>query len=101
MVKKIYTIYDEKSEAYLQPFFLDTNGQAVRAVVDCLSDPNHNFARHTSDYTLFYIGEFDDQDATITVNKHSLGNLVEFKTQTNLHEHIDNVVAIGGTSTED
>lgn len=97
MVKKIFTIYDEKSEAYLQPFFLDTNGQAIRAIIDCLNDPSHNFARHTSDYTLFALGEFDDQDATITVNKTSLGNLVEFKQQTTIHEAIDNVVKIGGT----
>ena len=98
MVKKMFAIYDEKSEAYLQPFFLDTNGQAIRAIVDCLSDPNHNFARHTSDYTLFHIGEFDDQDANIAVNKTSLGNLVEFKQQT-IDEHIDknNLIPIGGT----
>jgi len=92
MVKKIFSIYDEKAEAHLQPFFFDTNGQAIRAIVDCLNDPNHNFARHTSDYTLFFIGQFDDSDGTITVNKTSLGNLVEFKTQAqvvNLHEVID------------
>ena len=94
MVKKIYSIYDEKSEAFLQPFFMDTNGQAIRAIVDCLSDPQHNFSRHSADYTLFLIGQFDDQDATITVNKSSLGNLVEFKSQTNIHEHIDNVVQL-------
>jgi len=90
MVKKIYSIYDEKSEAFLQPFFLDTDGQAIRAIVDCLIDPNHNFARHTPDYTLFALGEFDDQDATLTVNKRSLGNLVEYKPKTN----IDNLVKL-------
>jgi len=92
MVKKIFSIYDEKSEAYLQPFFLDTDGQAVRAIVDCLNDSNHNFARHSADYTLFALGEFDDQDATLTVNKRSLGNLVEFKKQMTIHEQIDNVI---------
>lgn len=94
MVKKIYSIYDEKSEAFLQPFFLDTHGQAIRAIVDCLTDPNHNFARHTADYTLFHLGEFDDQDGTLMVNKKSLGNLVEFKKQTHIEEHIDNVIQI-------
>lgn len=80
MLKKIYSIYDEKSEAYLQPFFLDTDGLAIRAITDCLNDPEHNFSRHTSDYTLFKLGEFDNNDGTITINKKSLGNLVEFKT---------------------
>ncbi|AXL15265.1 nonstructural protein [Microviridae sp.] len=79
MLKKIFAIYDEKSEAYLQPFFMDTNGQAIRAITDCLSDPDHNFARHPSDYTLFIIGEFDNNTASIDSFKTSLGNLVEFK----------------------
>jgi len=96
MVKKIFAIYDEKSEAYLQPFFLDTIGQAIRAITDCLSDPNHNFSRHTADYTLFLIGEFDDNDATITVNKTSLGSLVEIKPKTdNVTQLAD--LKIGGT----
>jgi len=88
MVKKIFAIYDEKSEAYLQPFFLDTIGQAIRAVVDTLNDPDHNFARHPSDYTLFHLGEFDNADATLTVNKTCLGNLVEFK-KTKLEDQIN------------
>lgn len=82
MIKKIFSIYDEKSEAYLQPFFFDTNGQAIRTIVDCISDPNHNFSRHTSDYTLFLIGEFDDQTAKMESCKTALGNLVEFKPKT-------------------
>jgi len=101
MKKIIFSVYDEKAEAFLQPFFLDTKGLAIRAIVDCMNDPKHNFSMHSSDYTLFQLGEFDQVDATITVNKTSLGNLVEFKSQTNIHEHIDNVVPIGGTTTED
>ena len=94
MVKKIFTVYDEKSEAYLQPFFLDT-GQAIRAITDCLSDPNHNFSRHTADYTLFLIGEFDDSDATITINRTSLGSLLEIKPKDNI-THISDL-KVGGT----
>lgn len=100
MIKKMFSIYDEKSEAYLQPFFLDTHGQAVRAIVDCLSDPQHNFSRHSADYTLFVLGEFDDKDGTVTINKTSLGNLVEFKAQTTIHEHLDNVQPIRPEVTE-
>lgn len=80
MIKKVFTVYDEKSEAYLQPFFLDTTGQAVRAITDCVNDINHQFCRHTSDYSLFQLGEFDDSSAVFTFDKKSLGNLVEFKT---------------------
>lgn len=79
MIKKVFTVYDEKSEAYLQPFFLDTVGQAIRAITDCVSDPNHQFCRHTSDYTLFQLGDFDDSTGQFTDEKKSLGSLLEFK----------------------
>lgn len=78
LIKKIYAIYDEKAEAYLQPFFLDTQGQAIRAIVDCLSDPDHNFSRHPADYTLFQVGEFNNELGLIVEDKKTIGNLVEF-----------------------
>lgn len=79
MTKLVFTIYDEKSEAYLQPFFLDTVGQAIRAITDCVNDNQHQFYRHTSDYTLFHLGSFDDSTGEFDQNKKSLGSLVEFK----------------------
>lgn len=81
MIKKVFTVYDEKSEAYLQPFFLDTVGQAIRAITDCVNDVDHNFCRHSSDFSLFLLGEFNDSDASFTPDKKCLGSLVEFKTQ--------------------
>lgn len=86
MIKKVFTVYDEKSNAYLQPFFLDTVGQAIRAITDCVNDDNHSFCRHTGDYTLFLLGEFDDSTATFTDTKKSLGSLVEFKKQIEMFE---------------
>ena len=79
MKQNVYAIHDVKADAFLQPFFLPTDGVAVRAIVDCLDDPNHNFAAHPSDYTLFKIGEFDNSIGEFTeLCKKSLGNLVEF-----------------------
>lgn len=95
MMKKIFAIFDEKAEAFLQPFFLDTVGQAERALIDCMSDSTHNFARHPSDYTLFLIGEFDQLTAEIKPCKQGLMNLVELKPAMNNKQ--ENVVAIGGT----
>lgn len=79
MIKKMFTIYDEKSEAFLQPFFMDTIGQAERAMLDCLSDPNHQFARHPSDYTLLLLGHFDDSSAEFTPDRKTMGILTQFK----------------------
>lgn len=79
MIKKVFSVYDEKSNAYLQPFFFDTVGQATRAITDCITDTNHSFSRHTADYTLFLLGEFDDSTGVFTVDtKKSLGSLLEY-----------------------
>lgn len=79
MIKKVFSIYDEKAHAWLQPFFMDTTGLAIRAITDCVNDPNHQFAKHPADYTFFQIAQFDDHSAEFEEVKISLGNLVEFK----------------------
>lgn len=77
---KIFTIYDEKAEAYLQPFFSNTVGLAIRSVTDLVNDPEHHFCNHASEFTLFEIGAFDNNNAVIAPDKKYLGSLVEFKT---------------------
>lgn len=81
MITKIFSIYDSKAERHLPPFFMSTKGEAIRAVTDALHDSNHQFCRHSEDYTLFELGEFSDIDAEIRLHeaKVSLGNLLEFK----------------------
>lgn len=96
MIKKVFSVYDEKSEAYLQPFYLDTVGQAIRAITDCVNDNNHAFCRHTADYTLFQLGEFDDSCGSFTDNRKSLGSLVEFKTQVEAFDD-KQLSVVGGT----
>lgn len=97
MIKKVFTVYDEKSQAYLQPFFLDTVGQATRAMTDCCNDPNHAFCRHTADYTLFQLGEYDDSKGVFSGKKKLIGSLLEFKTQTEIDDE-GNLSLLGGTN---
>lgn len=79
---KIYTIYDQKAEAYLTPFFLPTNAAAIRSISDLVNDLDHQFGKHSSDYMLYLIGEYDEQTGTILPGKPFLvGKLIEFKTQ--------------------
>jgi len=99
MKKRVFTIYDEKSEAYLQPFFLDTVGQAKRAVTDCVNDENHQFCKHPADYTLFELGTFDDSTGEFTQVRKTHGNLIEFKTQQEILDanlSIPHLEAVGG-----
>lgn len=80
MKKNIYTIFDASANAYLQPFFLDTDLVAKRAIFDCLRDPEHNFSLHPGDYTLFNIGTFDNLTGTIVYNvPATLGCFIEYQ----------------------
>jgi len=82
MLHRVYTVYDSKAEAYLAPFYFQTNGQSLRAFTDACNDPNHAFYKHPSDYTLFFLGEYDDGTATFIMGtKVSMGTAIEFRTQ--------------------
>lgn len=81
MKLKMYCVYDCKVEAYLQPFFMRTRGEALRAWQQTCNDPQTAMCVHPSDYTLFEIGEFDDGKGVCVMydSKVSLGLALEFK----------------------
>ncbi len=82
MKTKMFVIFDSKANAYLQPWFLSQDGMALRVFSDCVNDKEHNFGRHPEDYTMFRIGEFNDQDANIDWEApKSMGNGIEFVIQ--------------------
>lgn len=80
MKLKAFTIYDTKLEAYMQPFFMTSKGQALRAFSDTVNDQSTQFAKHPEDFTLFEIGEYDDSNAQLTSHKTpiSLGLAIEY-----------------------
>lgn len=80
MIYKMFSIYDSKAEAYLQPFFMVTKGQAIRALTDILSDPAHQFSKYSADFTLFELGEYNDSNATFSIlpSPLSMGVILEF-----------------------
>lgn len=89
----VYSFFDSKVKAYLPPFYMRADGEAVRAVREaCRTDPNFN--RYPADYTLFRLGEFDDETGRIVMLQahENLGNLVALVNQP------DNGVGAGETS---
>lgn len=81
MILKIFTVYDSKAEAYFRPFYEQTKGSAIRAFIDTCNDIEHTFFRHAEDYTLFYLGEYDDQNASfnLPITPEPIGKAIEFK----------------------
>lgn len=79
-MNQIYTVYDEKAEAFLPPFFVPNRGIAIRAFSDCVNSKDHQFGKHPADYTLFYLGDWDDNTAEFDLTaRKSLGNGVEYR----------------------
>jgi len=82
---EIFTVYDSKAEAYLQPFFLKTKAMAIREITDAANNPEHQFGKYPEDYVLFHIGSYNEDTGWITQDKiTSLGVVIEFKTPTEM-----------------
>lgn len=60
MPLKMYSIYDKKAASYGTPFFMLTDGAAMRAVIDTARDPSTTLYRHPGDFTLVKICSFDE-----------------------------------------
>lgn len=77
----MYSVYDTKISAYMVPFAARQDGEALRMFQQAVTDPGHQFFPHAGDYTLFYIGEWDDENATYeqSVAPINLGNGLELQ----------------------
>ena len=74
MKLNIYAIYDSQAKAFTQPFFLHTDGMAVRAFQQNINQEESTLSKSPQDYTLFRIAEFDDSDGNIkAVSPENLG----------------------------
>ncbi len=84
----IFTVFDVKAEAYLQPFFAHKEALALRMFTEAASDPDHQFCKHAEDYTLFAIGEWEENSGEIQMYdvKKPLGNALQFTVAPHLVE---------------
>lgn len=90
MKLEIFSVYDSKAQAYLPPFFLPMVGQATRIFQNCANDSAHQFGANPGDYTLFHLGDFDDDSAKISLKAtpRNLGIAQEFKSAPKIPEPI-------------
>lgn len=83
MDKKMFVIYDCKAEIYTEPFYYGTNAEARRVFLHSGIDDTTKMGAHAADFTLFEIGSYNLETATITTldAKNCLGNLLEMQEQ--------------------
>lgn len=65
MLLNAYTLFDNKALVYSPPFFVNTDGAAVRMLGDLVNDMNTQVGRHPGDFVLFCIGTFSDANASL------------------------------------
>ena len=81
MIQYMFTVRDDKAEAYFQPFFVTNENLAIRAMKDCIADDNHQFSKHTEDFSLYALGTYDDSQGKFELldKPTHLANLIDLK----------------------
>lgn len=67
MKLSIYSIFDTKAQKYSTPFFQQNDLIALRAFSRGVNDPQSDLNAYSEDFTLYCLGIFDDQTATVEV----------------------------------
>lgn len=78
----LFTVFDNKTQIYCAPFVAPTYAAAVRDFAYAANQTDNSVGKYPTDYTLYSIGEFDDEDASITLlPPHNLGTASQFVKQ--------------------
>lgn len=66
----VLAIRDRAANAFDRPMFFTSLGAALRAFGDEINrvDLNNNLNKHPEDFDLYHLGEYDDENASFTMN---------------------------------
>lgn len=68
MILQVFAVYDSKAKAFAHPFFCPNAELAKRYFADGANDPTLQLCKNAEDFSLFHLGEWNDADATFTLN---------------------------------
>jgi len=71
---RIYTVYDKKAKTFSEPFSRQNDGQAMRSFQVEINDTRSLYNRYPEDFALYFIAEFDEFSAKLTIDG-SIGGL--------------------------
>lgn len=66
MKLKILSCFDSKAGVYSTPFYVASLGIGLRAFSDAANTKDSPVNKHPEDYTLFLLGDFDDETGHTT-----------------------------------
>lgn len=64
-MKRLYSVFDDKSATFTDPFVAITKGVAARWFLDSCEDERIPMSKHPEDYTLFDLGEWDEEKGVV------------------------------------
>ncbi len=68
MLLNLYCVFDVKSGVYDRPFCAVADGAAVRSFSDICVNAEHPIGQHPEDYSLYWLGAFNDNDASLSIS---------------------------------
>lgn len=80
MKTKAFAVYDSKVKNYTKPLYHRNAAEAIRGFEQECNNPESQLNKFASDFTLFEIGEYDDETSILTPlpSPLSLGNALQF-----------------------
>jgi len=78
----IFAVYDNKAKVYSQPFTNVNNETAIRIIQNCVKNPEHQYAQNPEDFSLYNIGEYDDNTSEIVSKSDKIMDLLTAARQT-------------------
>lgn len=71
MKLKMFSVFDTKMAVFANPFYDQREESAIRSFSDAVNDPNPNnmWNKHPEDFSLYMIGEFDNDTGEIDLYK--------------------------------
>ena len=61
----LYAVFDSASGVYDRPWVSNSDGAAIRAFGDIACDAEHPIGKHPEHYSLFRLGDYDDNSGVI------------------------------------
>lgn len=85
MILKGFSVYDEKAQTYSNPVFVNNKGVALRSFMDEVANNQSQLNKHSSDFKLYEVGEFDNNEGMFKPYKVALfiANASDFKDSKN------------------
>ena len=81
MKVQIISVYDSKTKVFGQPQYFINIPTALRSWGDTVNNPQDTTYKHPEDFTLFHLGEYDDENGTFTnlTTPQSLGSALQYR----------------------